>query len=79
MTCVKGDVFSCVFQQSQEEWRLVYIVAAGVSVLGFLVYIVLGSGELQSWAAEELMGQELDVHESSFTVTSLVPSQQVVS
>lgn len=36
--------------QAQSEWRLVFFITAGVYLVGALVYLVIGTGELQSWA-----------------------------
>jgi len=34
----------------QQEWRLVFIIAAEVYVFGAMVYNILGSGKKQPWA-----------------------------
>lgn len=34
----------------QEEWQIVFFTAAGIYVAGVLVYVLMASGEKQSWA-----------------------------
>ena len=34
----------------QQEWRLVFIIAAEVYTFGAIAYVILGSGKKQSWA-----------------------------
>uniref|UniRef100_A0A914ULG3 Major facilitator superfamily (MFS) profile domain-containing protein n=1 Tax=Plectus sambesii TaxID=2011161 RepID=A0A914ULG3_9BILA len=34
-----------------EQWRLVFIIAAGVLLSGLVFYLIFGSGQLQQWAA----------------------------
>lgn len=36
-------------QQTIDAWRLVFLTAAGVTVACNLVFVALGSGELQPW------------------------------
>ncbi|XP_074656639.1 sialin-like [Tubulanus polymorphus] len=36
--------------QTREEWQLFLCICAGVGVFGALVYLVIGSGEVQPWA-----------------------------
>lgn len=38
------------FQKTQEEWRLVFFLCAGVAMLGALVFGTLVRGEVQEWA-----------------------------
>ncbi|XP_053684271.1 sialin-like [Sabethes cyaneus] len=37
---------------SENEWRLVFYITAGIYVIGTLIYWVWGSGELQPWSVE---------------------------
>ena len=51
-----------IFQGSQEEWQRVFFLCGGIYVLGWLVYLVFGRGELQSWAVvadDEMSGENV--------------------
>ncbi|XP_058461958.1 sialin-like isoform X2 [Malaya genurostris] len=37
---------------SEDEWRLVFYITAGIYVIGTLIYWMWGSGQLQSWSVE---------------------------
>ena len=50
-----------IFQQTQAEWQIVFYITAVISLSGAIVYLVLGSGELQPWAASDEMEKEEDV------------------
>ena len=39
----------CLFQQTQVEWRRVFLIAAAVYLVGAVVFAVFASGELQPW------------------------------
>lgn len=39
--------------KSQEEWRVVFYIAAAICIFGNIFYLIFGSGELQDWAKEE--------------------------
>ena len=39
-------------EQTRSEWRNVFYVTAGIGAVGALVYLVIGSGEHQSWAGD---------------------------
>ena len=39
-------------QQTQEEWRWVFFLAALIFVLGFVFFLIFGSGEIEPWAVE---------------------------
>jgi ACS family sodium-dependent inorganic phosphate cotransporter-like MFS transporter 5 len=43
--------------QLQSEWRVVFFITAGVYVAGAIGYLILGSGELQPWAAKKAAPQ----------------------
>lgn len=36
--------------QTQKEWQVVFIVAAGVYLVGTVVFLIFGNSDLQSWA-----------------------------
>ena len=36
--------------ETQTEWRVVFLMSAGIYVFGMLFYAVCGSGEKQSWS-----------------------------
>ncbi|XP_064631101.1 sialin-like [Lineus longissimus] len=40
--------------QSEGQWRIVFYIAAGIYTFGALFYIIIGSGDIQSWAMEEI-------------------------
>lgn len=59
----------CV-QQTQEEWRWVFFLAALIFVLGFVCFFLFGSGDVQPWAIE-LDEFEIDnCNEKSSTLTN---------
>ncbi|KAK7500790.1 hypothetical protein BaRGS_00008034 [Batillaria attramentaria] len=39
--------------QTQEEWRWVFFLAAFIFIIGCVVFLVFGSGNVQPWAMEE--------------------------
>eukprot|EP00918_Siedleckia_nematoides_P093921 GHVU01206233.1.p1 GENE.GHVU01206233.1~~GHVU01206233.1.p1 ORF type:complete len:538 (+),score=42.06 GHVU01206233.1:259-1872(+) len=39
--------------QSREEWMWVFFLSAAIYVVGAIVYVILGSGELQEWAKDK--------------------------
>ena len=47
-----------VVQQNRESWQMVFFIAAAVYSLGAAVYIVLGSGDIQSWAVSKVPPSE---------------------
>ena len=56
----------CLFsdpQGTREQWQSTFYVAAGVYVFGAVVYVVFGSGEVQTWA-EATHGMEDDEKEA---------------
>lgn len=46
------------------EWLEVFYGLAGVSIIGGLVYIILGSGKLQPWASYSIVDGEVETGES---------------
>ena len=38
-----------MFQQTFEGWRTVYLIAAGVAIVGATVFLVLGDTSIQEW------------------------------
>ncbi|XP_052253573.1 uncharacterized transporter slc-17.2-like isoform X2 [Dreissena polymorpha] len=40
--------------KTREEWLLAFYIAAGVQVLGAIIYAILAKGEVQPWAMEEM-------------------------
>lgn len=41
-------IFSVV--QDPDNWRIVFLICAVVYIFGMLVFLVIGSGEVQPWA-----------------------------
>lgn len=39
-----------VLQSTSETWRSVFYISAELYIFGVIIYTLLGSGELQSWA-----------------------------
>ena len=39
-----------IFQGTSEEWRSVFYICAGLSVLGIVVFGTLSTGEIQPWS-----------------------------
>ena len=37
----------------RDQWRVVFIIAAELYLAGAIIYSVLASGEVQSWATED--------------------------
>ena len=35
---------------TRSEWQKVFFLAAGIQIVGAIVFVVFGSGNLQSWA-----------------------------
>ena len=50
-----NHVYVCIVfvQQTQEEWRWVFFLAALIFVLGFIFFLIFGSGEIEPWAVEQ--------------------------
>ena len=44
-------------REKQEEWRLVFLISAGVYLFGMIFYVLFGSGEKQAWADGDDRGQ----------------------
>ena len=44
-------IFCCWFvsQPTRAQWQKVFYISAGVFVFGWFIYLLLGSGEQQSW------------------------------
>lgn len=36
--------------QSEDEWKIVFYIAAGIYLIGSTLYFFMSSGEVQSWA-----------------------------
>lgn len=46
-----STMFSPVpFQETRQQWQKVFYVAAGVDLLGLLLFLFFGSGQQQDWA-----------------------------
>ena len=43
----------CCFQGTQAEWQNVFYLCAGILVAGLLLFVIMGSGEIQTWAQDE--------------------------
>ena len=39
--------------ETQEEWRLVFYIAAGIYMFGMIVFALFASGEKQPWADDD--------------------------
>lgn len=51
--------------QTREDWQKVFFISAAVQVFGAVMYILLGSGELQPWARGQAQkSMELDIKDS---------------
>merc|ERR1711871_1011409 len=46
----------------QKQWRLVFFIAAGIYIVGVLVYLCLGSGVKQQWADGKKPDQKANIH-----------------
>lgn len=44
--------------QTPEEWRIIFIIASGIYLIGAVIYGLYASGEIQSWADNEKKGEE---------------------
>ena len=51
-------------KQLQSEWRIVFFITAAVYAAGALGYLMLGSGELQPWAAKKVTNNSEDPEEA---------------
>ena len=65
-------------QQTLDRWHIVFYIAAGVYMMGFLIYALLGSGEVQKWNEPEGTGNKeqmpvkaMSSTETMFSVISL--------
>ncbi|XP_021362093.1 uncharacterized transporter slc-17.2-like isoform X2 [Mizuhopecten yessoensis] len=47
----------------RSQWQIVFYVACGMYTFGALVFILLGSGELQPWAMEKKSPEDEDLNE----------------
>lgn len=41
-----------MFLQSPEEWRIIFIIAGAIYLIGAIIYGLYASGEKQKWAQE---------------------------
>ncbi|KAG4078932.1 hypothetical protein HA402_010884 [Bradysia odoriphaga] len=46
-------------RSSNEEWGYVFVVSAIVSVIGAIIFIMFGSGEVQNWNSAEVVNETL--------------------
>ncbi|XP_077983131.1 sialin-like isoform X2 [Glandiceps talaboti] len=44
---------SITTNQTQEEWQIVFYIAAGIYTFGAIFFIIFGSGEVQDWAKDD--------------------------
>ena len=42
--------FTDFLKQTQKEWQIVFIVAAGIYFIGAVVFAIFGNSNLQTWA-----------------------------
>ena len=49
--CPESTLF--LFQKSQAQWRVVFFISAGITILCSLMYLVAGSGDVQEWAKDD--------------------------
>ncbi len=50
-TAAKGSL--AYYAAFQDEWREVFILSAELYLFGMLIYLILGSGQEQSWAKKK--------------------------
>jgi len=50
---------------TRSEWQKVFFLAAGIQIVGVIVFVVFGSGNLQSWAGMNDVHVEIDVQPQS--------------
>jgi len=50
---------------TRSEWQKVFFLAAGIQIVGAIVFVVFGSGNLQSWAGIGLTDVETNVQQQS--------------
>ncbi|XP_058828179.1 sialin-like [Topomyia yanbarensis] len=55
---------------SENEWRLVFYITAGIYVIGTLIYWVWGSGQLQPWSVEVSEQSKQSMNQNDGTVMS---------
>ncbi|XP_074645344.1 sialin-like isoform X1 [Tubulanus polymorphus] len=52
--------------QSHEEWQVVFYICAGIAIFGFLMYCIIGSGEVQGWAKSRTLDANLDINRTEW-------------
>ncbi|XP_074641336.1 sialin-like [Tubulanus polymorphus] len=66
-------------KQTREEWQIVFYICAAVSSFGALLYLIIGSGDIQSWAiVGEPVGEDIDLDDAKDTEkTSVVTPVEI--
>ena len=44
-------------QRTQEEWQVVFYVAAAIYTVGAIIYVIFAQGEIQDWAKPFMVGE----------------------
>lgn len=56
------------FQQTINQWQIVFYLSAGLNLIGSIVFIIFGSGNIQKWNGsgqeQEIIVSESDTMES---------------
>lgn len=47
-----------IFQQTVGQWRLVFLIAAGVYTVSNTIFMIFGSSQVQPWAECEDIGED---------------------
>ena len=53
------DIVWCYFQSTSSTWREVFYISAEIYIFGVILFSVLGSGEVQSWAKDSQLYETL--------------------
>lgn len=57
-----------MFQKSVQQWRLVFVTLALISLLGNAIYVALGSAEVQSWNSPQKLEEKKPEDNKAFEV-----------
>lgn len=52
------STYICNFFQTPEEWNNCFHLAAGISVLGAVIFLLYGSSEAQPWSSMAVVEEE---------------------
>jgi hypothetical protein len=42
-----------IFKRKAEEWQIVFLITAGVYLVGAIVFLIFGSANLQTWVLDK--------------------------